>query len=167
VFLPRSAEDVKALETVVKRAVGFNEQRGDSVVVQAAQFSRIEEPPLPVEPKWIAVSQRYWPVAAGVAALLGIATLVLVYRKGAKKAARRNAALSGIPSSAALAGVVGGASALGEGVRVPELSAPATPSFEEVRDHALALAAKDPATAAVVLRQWLGLSPAQVNALPR
>ena len=156
VFVTRNPEEVKYLENVVKNAVGFNAERGDSVIVQAAQFSRVEEPAEVADPRWLVMGRRYWPVAAGVAALLGIATLVLVWRRSVKKAT--------LPARAQLAAAAGGISLpglaqpaeLGEGVSAPQLPAPAAMPFEAVREQALLLAAKDPATAAVVLRQWLG-----------
>jgi flagellar M-ring protein FliF len=169
VFVTRSPEEVQRLEAVVKNAVGFNAERGDSVVVQAAQFSRIEEPPVAVDPRWLAVTRQYWPVAAGVAALLGIATLVLVWRRKQKKAA-----LPAVPGRAQLAAAVNGVTLpagavggeLGEAVTPPQLAAAEAVPFEVVREHALQLAAKDPATAAVVLRQWLGAGAPAPAALP-
>lgn len=166
VFVTRNPEEVKYLENVVKNAVGFNAERGDSVIVQAAQFSRVEEPAEVADPRWLVMGRRYWPVAAGVAALLGIATLVLVWRRSVKKAA--------LPARAQLAAAAGGISLpglaqpaeLGEGVSAPQLPAPAALPFEAVREQALLLAAKDPATAAVVLRQWLG-GTAPAAALPQ
>ncbi|MFZ5894323.1 MAG: flagellar basal-body MS-ring/collar protein FliF [Myxococcota bacterium] len=155
VFVPRSAEEVKSLEEVVKRAVGFNAERGDAVLVQAAQFSRIEEPAPVVEPRWLAATRTYWPVAVGVAALLGIATVVLVWRRSAKQ----EAAKAALELKAANAGVLGAGAANAElngAATAGALPAADLPSFEEVRAHALELASKDPATAAVVLRQWLG-----------
>lgn len=163
VFVPRSPDEVKVLEEVVKRAVGFNVERGDSVLVQAAQFSRVEEPAVPVEPRWLVATKTYWPVAAGVAALLGIATVVLVWRRSSKQAATKALELR----AATAAGALGGAAAspeLGAGVTPGELPAAPLVSFEEIRAQALELAAKDPATAAVVLRQWLGSAPAAVAA---
>jgi flagellar M-ring protein FliF len=163
VFVPRSADEVKVLEEVVKRAVGFNVERGDSVLVQAAQFSRVEEPAVPVEPRWLVATRTYWPVAAGVAALLGIATVVLVWRRSSKQAATKALELR----AATAAGALGGAAAspeLGAGMTPGELPAAPLVSFEEIRAQALELAAKDPATAAVVLRQWLGSAPAAVAA---
>jgi hypothetical protein len=53
-------------------------------------------------------------------------------------------------------GQLTGAPELGGAGIAGELPGVDQPSFEEVRAHALELAAKDPATAAVVLRQWLG-----------
>ena len=146
----------------MKRAVGFNVERGDSVLVQAAQFSRVEEPAVAVEPRWLVATKTYWPVAVGVAALLGIATVVLVWRRSSKQAA-----IKALELRAATAGALGGAAAspeLGAGLTPAELPAAPLVSFDEIRAQALELAAKDPATAAVVLRQWLGSAPAAVAA---
>ncbi|HET9929412.1 MAG TPA: flagellar M-ring protein FliF C-terminal domain-containing protein, partial [Polyangiaceae bacterium] len=162
VFVPRSPEEVKVLEEVVKRAVGFNAERGDNVLVQAAQFSRVEEPTVAAEPRWVVATKTYWPVAAGVAALLGIATVVLVWRRSSKQAAKA-LELKAASSTAALNGVAG-APELGAGVTPAELPAAPGMSFEDIRAQALELAAKDPATAAVVLRQWLGSAPAAAAA---
>lgn len=162
VFIARSPEEVQRLEEVVKRAVGFNSARGDSVLVQAAQFARTEEPQLPADPRWLALTRTYWPAAVGVAVLLSLATLVLVWR--------RKAAIPVTPAIALSTLAVGADGAPLEGVTPEALAeasaaavAGALPSpqrFEQVREQALELAAKDPATAAVVLRQWLASSPA-------
>ncbi len=151
VFVARSPEEVKRLEELVKRAVGFNSERGDSVLVQAAQFSRVEEPPLPPEPRWLVLTRSYGPLVAGGAALLGLATLVLIWRRKRRRVAPP-VALSPQLSAAALDDAA--AAALPEGAAAGEL--PPAQRFEQVREQALELAAKDPATAAVVLRQWLG-----------
>lgn len=156
VFVSRSPEEVQRLEAVVKTAVGFNAVRGDSVVVQAAQFSRIEEPTVPTDPRWLTTTRRYWPVAVSVIALLGIAMMVLVWRRGAKKSAlSRKAELA---AAATRLSLPDGSPALGQGATIAQLPAPSPLEFEQVREQALGLAAKDPATAAVVLRQWLGSS---------
>lgn len=155
IFVPRSGEEVKMLEEVVKRAVGFNAERGDNVLVQAAQFSRVEEPVPAADPRWVVLTKTYWPVAAGVAALLGIATLVLVWRSSSKKAAAKALELKTTPVPGAL-GATHGAPELGGVPIAGELPGAVQLSFEEIRAQALELAAKDPATAAVVLRQWLG-----------
>jgi flagellar M-ring protein FliF len=166
VFLARSPEEVHQLENVVKNAVGFSAERGDSVVVQSAQFSRIEEPVQAVDPRWVTMSRRYWPVAVSVAMLLGIATMVLLWRRSVKKATLpANAQLAAGTSGISLSGVTH-AGELGEGAAIPQLAAPAALPFEEVRAQALVLAAKDPATAAVVLRQWLSAGTPAAAALP-
>ena len=164
VFVSRSPEEVQRLEAVVRSAVGFSATRGDSVVVQAAQFSRTEEPPVEVDPRWVTATRRYWPVAVGVAVLLGIATLVLVWRRQQKQAA-----LAAAANQAQLLAAADGAplGELGEGAAPPRLGAPEAVPFEVVREQALQLAAKDPATAAVVLRQWLSSAAPSAAVLPQ
>lgn len=158
VFVPRNPQEVQALEVVVKRAVGFNAERGDNVVVQAAQFSRVEDVVPVSDPKWLTVTHKYWPVALGILALVGLATVVLVYRRSAT-AQRAALAAAAAPT---LAGTSAVNPELPEGAIPAQLGAPEI-DFESVRQQALELAAKDPATAAVVLRQWLG-SPNPVAA---
>lgn len=157
VFVPRHPDEVKQLEEVVKRAVGFNAQRGDSVLVQAAKFSRLEEPPTPEEPKWVSMSRKWGPAALGALALVGVLSVVLVWRTKARKQARLAALMK--PA------VAGELSAPAAELATPaQLAAMQQLSLEQVRQEALELAAKDPASAAVVLRQWL--SPSAANAAP-
>ena len=153
-FVPRSQQEIDVLDAVVKRAVGFNQLRGDNVVVQGAKFARMEEPPVAEDPKWLVQGKRYWPLAAGVAALLVMSVLVLSYRSRSKKAAAAEAAQLEASRAEARTGSADGV--LGAGVATPELAAASGLSFEQIRTQALELAAKDPATAAVVLRHWLG-----------
>ncbi|HEY8945032.1 MAG TPA: flagellar basal-body MS-ring/collar protein FliF [Polyangiaceae bacterium] len=163
VFVARSPEEVKSLEEIVKRAVGFDAVRGDNVLVQAAKFSRIEEPPLPVEPKWLVATRQWGPTALGAIALLGAASVVLVWRRRESKKqalalAARPVTLGELaPGEAAPMALPGGSA---------ELAAIQQATFEQTRQEALQLAAKDPATAAVVLRQWLA-PDAAVAALPK
>ncbi len=167
VFVPRTAEELLVLDAVVKRAVGFNAERGDNVVVQPARFARVEEPPVVEEPKWVANTRKYWPIAAGIAAVLVLAVVVLSYRSKAKKAAA--AAQVSAELAAARAEVLPGSAAeaalLAGGATPLELAAGGL-SFEQLREQALELAAKDPATAAVVLRAWLGSTASAGNAAP-
>lgn len=159
VFVPRHPDEVKQLEEVVKRAVGFNAERGDSVLVQAARFSRIEEPPVAEEPKWVTMGRKWAPVALGVLALAAVLTVVLVWRTNSKRKARLAELMK-----PAIAGELGAAKEIRELASPAELAAIQQLSLEQVRQEALELAAKDPATAAVVLRQWLSPSPG--NAAP-
>jgi len=116
------------------------------------------------EPRWVAIGQRYWPVAAGVATLLGVATLVLVWRRSEKKAAAKAALELKAASAPATLGAAGAAPELNGAGIAGALPAAPVMSFEEIRAQALSLAAKDPATAAVVLRQWLGSASASAAA---
>ncbi|MCK6532593.1 MAG: flagellar M-ring protein FliF [Polyangiaceae bacterium] len=149
-YVPRSAEELKSLEEIVKRAVGFDEKRGDSIKLETMEFARLDgdrPPPSIPLPLW----RKYLPHAVGgFAALLALGVYVLVRRKR-RKAARKQA-LASSPVRVALTGLDADAPQL-EQSEVPRLDAAASAEAKEI---ALEIAARDPATAAVVLRKWLG-----------
>jgi len=89
---------------------------------------------------------------------------VLIWRKSTKTAAQQRLSLAGAPNALALGAV--GEAGLAPGVTPAELEAGARLTFEHIREQALELAAKDPASAAVVLRQWLQTNQTS-EALPR
>jgi flagellar M-ring protein FliF len=151
-FVPRGAEEIKSLEEVVRRTVGFNEARGDTVSVQAAQFARLESD---VDSNSQLSYLRYlpWLVAGGVL-LAVVSAVVLVWRSKAQKGnvvQVANLAADGSAVPAALGGAPG-AKALSE--TRTHLLEPARDQAE-LRAKAMDLATQDPATAAGVLRQWL------------
>lgn len=158
IFQPIPPDEVKALEETVKRAVGFNADRGDTVNVQATQFAKLDLDDV-AGPVGFFSNKPWLPYAAGALALVAVlGTLVLVFRT--KKPA---------PALAPAPALVDPIRVLGELGSGPELAAAAAalPEHErqrlleepqiagEIRAHALDLAAKDPATAAVVLKAWL------------
>ncbi len=162
-FAPIPPEEVKSLEEIVKRAVGFNQDRGDTVTVQATQFARLDTDEL-VGPVGFFGSRPWLPYAIGAAGLvLVLGTLILVFRTKKPKLAPIGAPLIDAAKLAELSGAgADGAAALPEGDRNRLLEEPAIAT--EIRAHALELAAKDPATAAVVLKSWLSDAPAALPA---
>jgi flagellar M-ring protein FliF len=166
VFAAVPQEEVKSLEETVKRAVGFNQERGDTVTVQATQFARLDADDVAGPPSFF-TGKPWLPYAAAAAALLLVlGTLVLVFRT--KKP----------PLPAPAPQLVDPLRVLGElssGAERAEAAA-ALPAAErqrlleepevagEIRAHALELASKDPATAAVVLKAWLTEQPAALPA---
>lgn len=155
-FVPRPAAQIAQLEAVVKNAVGFDEKRGDAVRIEAAQFARLDED-LVDEPKGLLGFAKKQPVAAAalVGALLVLAGLaVFMVQRSKRKAAEALAKATPAPLAPAhLAALAAGE----EGPAVPELEA--VPNAADLRAEALLIAAKDPATAAIVLKKWLN-SPA-------
>jgi flagellar M-ring protein FliF len=151
-FVPRSKEQLESLSAIVKNAVGFDLERGDSVRVEGAQFARLDQPsgdeaPLPLY-------QKYWQyVAAGAAAVvLLLAALVLVWRK--KRTTARvvdEQPARALAAAAAPAGLIEGA----DPALLAEEEREADALQEEFRVEALSIASGDPATAAIVLRKWL------------
>jgi len=154
VFVPRTPDEVQGLESIVKHAVGFNQERGDEVELRAVQFARLDtEEPQVLDP--FAKYRRYLPfAAAGLVGILLLTAIIMVWRRSkAKKAAE---ALAPALAEAQLAGFTPEGNVVQLGTNEARtLLLEDTPGSEEIRARALELAAKDPATAAVVLRRWL------------
>jgi flagellar M-ring protein FliF len=167
VFAPLPVDEVKALEETVKRAVGFNPERGDTVTVQATQFAKLDTDDM--NPPVGFFSNKPWlPYAmAGAALVLVLGTLVLVFRT--KKPRSLPAPVPALVDPVRVLAELGSGPELAEAAaQLPEaerqrlLEEPHIAG--EIRAHALELAAKDPATAAVVLKAWLSETPAALPA---
>jgi flagellar M-ring protein FliF len=147
VFVPRSADELASLDKIVRTAVGFDADRGDALEIKTAEFQRPSvaadevEKPLPAYRKWLPYA------AAGAAAFFLLSLVILVWR-GAKKTKKRSMApaLAAAQAVPVLDGIDPPKAALTEGDSELGL---------DRRAKALELAAKDPATAAVVIRKWL------------
>jgi flagellar M-ring protein FliF len=149
------------LTGLVRSAVGADDKRGDLVTVESVPFLAVEptvEPPPPsIVPDRF---RKYVPYAyAGGAGLALLTALIAVWRvrKGLKKAriAREAKALAAANEVKAL--VVAeptNEDADPEEVEVSRVFSKLDP--EELRTRAHDRAADDPATAALVLRFWLG-----------
>jgi flagellar M-ring protein FliF len=145
----RSPEELDKLAALVRSAAGTNDARGDIVTVQSMPFAESlevpAEPPKPALSPLVAKLQasKRWAPAAAVALALLVACAAVVRRRGAP---RPDAAhVLALPSAAAPP--VLEASAIG-----PVLDS------ADLRTRAHSRAAQDPATAALVLRFWLGTS---------
>lgn len=144
----RSKEELEKIASLVRSAVGFDERRGDAVTVEAVPFLAAEAPAeappsrFDIEPKKVA------PFAGGAVALVALLATVLVLRARRR---RRKAAT-------ALALVAAKEKASAEAVAVEILEAPekSAESPDDLRRLVRERAAADPATAALVVRSWLG-----------
>jgi flagellar M-ring protein FliF len=168
-FAALQPEEVKSLEEIVKRAVGYNSERGDTVTVQATQFARLDSDDL--APQIGFFSNKPWlPYAAGALALaLVLGTLILVFRTNkpqsvkAPQLADSSRVLAELGAgSSPIAAAAAAAAGLPPHERARLLEEPQFAG--EVRAHALDVASKDPATAAVVLKAWLNDQPAALPA---
>lgn len=160
VYVPRSAEELEVLRNVVRGAVGFDAKRGDTIELQSIRFFRdpVEAPaPVAPEPKWLGYVV---PAAAALGGLLMLAGAVLVWRSKRRKkiaaaeeraiqaelAAEENRRLQEAEARL-LASSMGAAP--GEDIASsPKLAG-------RRREEAIQIATTDPATAAIVLREWL------------
>jgi flagellar M-ring protein FliF len=157
-FAPLPPEEVKQLEETVKRAVGFNADRGDTVTVQATKFARLDGDEMagPISAFW----EKPWlPYAVGALAFVALlGTLVMVFRTN--KPAAKTGAAAVLAELSAGAPAVAAALPAADRQRLLE-----EPQFAgEIRQYALDVASKDPATAAVVLKSWLSEQPAALPA---
>ena len=136
------------------------------MTVQATQFARLDTDDV-TAPVGFFTNKPWLPYAVGAAALvLVLGTLVLVFRT--KKPLPAPATPQLVDPLRVLAELPAGseraeaAAALPEAERRRLLEEPEVAG--EIRAHALDLAAKDPATAAVVLKAWLTEQPAALPA---
>jgi len=135
--VPRPHDELDRLQALVSSAVGADPKRGDVVTVESVPFIDLDkavaaEPALPAEPVH---TRKQLMIAGGVAAGVVLLAVVLLLRRRRAKPV--------------LLATVGDEPKLEP--RPIEAQIIADP-----RGEALSLAARDPATSALVVRAWLG-----------
>ncbi len=135
-FVPRPSEEIDRYKELIKRAVGFNEERGDQIEVASAPFQTPPAPEAPEAPSIVtrlgAWSEVLWR-AAGLLAIVVIALLVV------------RPFLLAMASRAPVAVRVAGGAARRA---LPQGGGAEATSFLE-------LARRNPEQAAQVIRQWV------------
>jgi flagellar M-ring protein FliF len=157
-FVPRERPELDRLAELVKGAVGYTVERGDFLQIECAPFAGtdLNEPVAP--PPMLTRKQLIYLAAAAGALLLalGVAVFILVKRSKARsKALATEIAITKLQSGTA-------AEALAAGAAAPALPT-APPDRSALRAAAIEIASRDPATAAVILRGWLG-APSSTSA---
>ena len=81
-YQPRSADELQQLGTLVRSAIGFNAQRGDTVEVVNLRFINGDEPPPPPEFAFLGMTKADLMrlVETGVLAIVGLLVVLLVVR---------------------------------------------------------------------------------------
>lgn len=154
---PRSAQEMQALEQLVKGAVGFDQTRGDVVALNARPFATSETPTTSwYEAPWV------WPAVRNATAIL-VALLVVfgIGRPMLKKAS--NALAKRAEESKSARGEMGGqiAGALAERTRTENDMKVTLEMIEATRDYEARAALirgfvrQDPARAALVVRDLI------------
>ncbi len=162
VAVPRTPEELVALEDIVKKAVGFDAERGDSLTLKALAFHHDDMADL-TKTTDLPVWRRYLPFMA-VGALVLAAIVVLSLRsKHAKQLAaiRRAAELKAAQRASALPAPASSAHLPAS----PDDALDALPAVD-YRTKALELASRDPATASLVLKAWLAEGTDAAAGLP-
>jgi flagellar M-ring protein FliF len=162
--IPRSKEEVETLRALVAAAVGTDEKRGDVVTVESVPFVEGElldasgasaDAPATSAAVPAFLKGRNGKIAAGAAALVLVVALALATRSR-RKAARAKALLEAKAKADAEAEAEAKEKAASNMVLQPAGSVAELPEGADPREEAMALAARDAATAAIVLRAWLG-----------
>jgi len=154
---PRSDAELQQLGDLARRAVGFDEARGDQLEISSATFARSSEPEPVAAPPRFALPGPLWAWGAGGGVLL-IAVILTFALRGRRQGAR-NEALMIKPGErvAALEAVLSGEPAPpapGEAATPAMGNGPPDASIN-IRDRARALVEADPARAALLLRAWI------------
>lgn len=155
-LMPLTQEEIAKVDALVREAVGFNAQRGDSVSVQNAAFLKAELP----EPEPIPLWQQPQLVDAvrhvgGVAVVLALILFVLrPTLRSLMATPLRRASAQALPPGAEAAGERGPAPdplALGGGTAALPMG-----QYEQKLQTARAAVAQDPKRVAQVVKTWIG-----------
>ena len=154
---PLTEEELAEYTRIAQEAVGFTEQRGDSVVVFNRSFQPVEEM-LPIEP--LPIWKQGWFATVVRQALVGLAVLLLVLMV-LRPAAKR---LMPAPAALALAGADTDESPADSdaakdgksesGKELPSLDPPPV-VYGDILNMARAMAAEDPKRVAKVVKDWV------------
>ena len=153
----RSKEDLEKIGGLVRSAVGFDERRGDMVTVEAVPFLVPEEPKAAAPaaafklPYGLDNPKKSGPIAGGILALLVLATWLKIRSARKKKAVSDALALARASEKASAEQVT--VEILGSAKDEDDENAPSPDLLKQmVRERAQL----DPATAALIVKGWLG-----------
>jgi flagellar M-ring protein FliF len=153
-FVAREKAELDRLAELVKGAVGFSTERGDMLEIACAPFALPDAQDLGPEPFGLfGMGKKGVYVGGGALAAFVLAMVALFGLRKKKRV---------VTSVARLPGGKAAEAALPPGQLAPALPAVPRAEPEVVRSRALEIAAKDPATAAVILRTWLN-APSSAN----
>lgn len=140
-FVPRPQEEIDRYRELIKRAVGFNEERGDQIEVASAPFQAPATLEAPEAPGMLAkvgeFSEVLWRLAGILVALVVLMTVIRPFLLAMASRAPVAAEMPYIPPPTARASVVTGGA---------DLPVPA---------GMLQMAQQNPEHTAEVIRQWL------------
>ena len=146
---PRSAEDIKRIEDLVRAAISFDGNRGDVVTVQQAPFAQpVEEPSRGLD--W----KAYLPYAKYPALVLLLLLVFLLFFRPMLKTTRDAMGRNAPRRAVAAVGPAGPASAAALADKDRQLLGPAS-QVELLRQRLAKLAAEQPSGMAQTVRVWL------------
>ncbi len=142
VFVGRTPQEMKSLEDLVKKAVGFDEARGDQVTVSNVAFAAdpLDVAQLPMENRYLALLKKHQQLLFNV--LLTVLVFVFVVRPFMKRFQKMGEQTTAAQLPAALP----------EGATEELLESPQALSL---RDQVISLVQENPVQAAQVIRAWM------------
>lgn len=150
-YQPRSAEEMRDLEKLVKNAIGYNEERGDQVEVASLPFalSTVVEPEADPMEKWRAMTE--WLAMPLVYLLVALLVILFVIKPFLKLLASKQleTRAGGIPISG------GGHGPTFGGAATEEEDLTLAPRGLTDQERIYRLAQSDPDRAADLVRRWL------------
>jgi flagellar M-ring protein FliF len=155
-----TAEDIEQYTSLVREAIGFDAERGDTVTVFNRAFQPTEEiEPIPPEPIW---KQAWvWSLARQVVVAIGLLLLLLFVARPALKVLRAPATVAALPEGAAAAAGDEDPTAEGGGDKLSlsdearaTLQGP-DDSYGDILLMARSMAANDPKRIARVVKEWV------------
>jgi flagellar M-ring protein FliF len=161
---PRPGAELQRLGDLAKRAVGFDEARGDTFDISSSPFVRADEvgtEPAPVKAAWVEPALRWGSILLGALVVLGMLSFAL---RGGRRAGggEELPIMAGARVAEIEAALARDASALPLGVSRPALNDPAAGARERARE----LAGKDPNRAASILKAWMAQEGAAQRSPP-
>ncbi|MFO7783462.1 MAG: flagellar basal-body MS-ring/collar protein FliF [Thermodesulfobacteriota bacterium] len=143
-FTPRSRREMSAFEEMVKKSIGFDEERGDQISVSNVAFAMQAEdggrPGFEAQPAWLDYVKKTARPALNLL-LIGLFFLLVArpFRNWLKEAGSQQALLPQRPETRRIA--------VGEGTQGP--------SNSDQHTQLLEMSKKDPEMAAQIIRSWL------------
>ncbi|HJT38795.1 MAG TPA: flagellar basal-body MS-ring/collar protein FliF [Sphingobium sp.] len=156
---PRSAQEIAALEALVKGAVGFDQARGDVVALSSRSFVKAEEVKAPwYEADWVSpLVRNLSALAVALLVIFGIGRPLLKRRAAAQEAAGAQAAAEGQKIGREISTEIGrqavAAPAAGQAITLDMISS--TYDYAQRADLIRNFVKQDPDRAALVVRDLL------------
>jgi flagellar M-ring protein FliF len=153
-FAPRNKKDMKVFEDMVKRAIGFNEARGDQVSVSNIAFVLQEEERGAAEtyPWWMDYAKK---AAKPVFNMVLVVLFLLLAVKPFRKWMRQNGQIISQPAAALPAGPQPAGTMPGQAIPAGAGSAAALSEGDSATSNLLEISKGNPEAVAAIIRSWL------------
>ncbi len=151
----RTPEEVSRITQLVKEAIGFSNQRGDSVQVISSAF--LAPPPIEPLPELEIWEQPWvWDVAKQAGGVILVLILILFVLRPTMKKLSEPPVIHKLEEATANAGDVGAAAAGSLDGPSDSMALPGPEQYENTLDAARQMVQDDPKRVAQVVKSWLG-----------